>query len=71
MGKIILIHLISYTKAEEELGPIFILANNAGYSRAAKFEDTPIEEIKVFLVTQHLRKIYRQYHINVLEDDGC
>ncbi len=50
MGKIILIHLISYTKAEEELGPIFILANNAGYSRAAKFEDTPVEEIKVFLV---------------------
>ena len=51
MGKIILlIHLISYTQAEEELGPIFILANNAGYSRAAKFEDTPIEEIKVFLV---------------------
>lgn len=34
-------------QAEEELGPIFLLANCAGYAKAAKFEDTPVDEIQV------------------------
>jgi len=36
-------------QAEEELGPLFLLANCAGYARAARFEDTSVEEIKVWL----------------------
>ena len=35
--------------AEEELGHIFLLANCAGYARAARFEETSIEEVKVSL----------------------
>lgn len=34
-------------QAEEELGPIFLLANCAGYAKAAKFEDTNVDEMKV------------------------
>lgn len=34
-------------QAEEELGPIFLLANCAGYAKAARFEDTSIDEVKV------------------------
>lgn len=36
-------------QAEEELGPIFLLANCAGYAKAARFEDTSVEEIKVLI----------------------
>ena len=35
-------------QAQEELGAIFLLANCAGYARAAKFEDITIGEIKVY-----------------------
>ena len=36
-------------QAEEELGPLFLLANCAGYAKAARFEDTSVEEIKVLM----------------------
>jgi NAD(P)-dependent dehydrogenase (short-subunit alcohol dehydrogenase family) len=42
-------------QTEEELGPIYFLACNAGYSKPGKFEDIPIEQFKVsihlFLLT--------------------
>jgi NAD(P)-dependent dehydrogenase (short-subunit alcohol dehydrogenase family) len=34
-------------KAESRLGPVSVLVNNAGYCRAAKMEDTPVELFKV------------------------
>ena len=38
-------------QAEEELGSVFLLANCAGYARAAKFEDTAaIDKIKVLFL---------------------
>jgi len=33
-------------QAEEELGGTFLLANCAGYAKAARFEETPIKDIK-------------------------
>lgn len=38
-------------QAEEELGPLFLLANCAGYAKAARFEDTSVEEMKVAINT--------------------
>lgn len=37
-------HIIA--QAEEELGPLYLLVNYAGYARAARFEDTSIDEIE-------------------------
>ena len=34
-------------QAEEELGPVFLLVNCAGYAKAARFEDTTIEDMQV------------------------
>lgn len=39
------------SQAEEESGPIFLLANCAGYAKAARFEDTSVQEIQVHCVT--------------------
>ena len=36
-------------QAEEELGGTFLLANCAGYAKAARFEETPIKDIKVLI----------------------
>lgn len=33
-------------QAEEELGSLFLLANCAGYAKAARFEDTSVDEMK-------------------------
>ncbi|XP_046449073.1 3-ketodihydrosphingosine reductase-like [Daphnia pulex] len=40
-------------QAEEELGPLFLLANCAGYARAARFEDTSVEEIKRLMAVNY------------------
>ena len=37
----------SVEQAEEELGPVYLLVNCAGFSRPARFEDLPIEEFQV------------------------
>ena len=42
--------------AEDEMGPTFLLMNCAGYAKAARFEEMPVEDIKVFLpnVTKYI-----------------
>jgi len=34
------------SQAEEDLGPVYLLANNAGYSKPARFEDTSMADFK-------------------------
>lgn len=41
-------HIIhSVQQAEDEMGPTFLLMNCAGYAKAARFEEMPIEDVKV------------------------
>ncbi|XP_057370953.1 3-ketodihydrosphingosine reductase-like [Daphnia carinata] len=41
-------------QAEEELGPLFLLANCAGYAKAARFEDTSVDEMKRLMAVNYL-----------------